>query len=406
MTRLHYVLGWLALLALGCGEGTGGSRDAQARNDTTRVQETEAASDAHTDADGPHSDAEGEPKRVTLSELSARTARVRTDTVSRQPIGEAGLVVPGQVQFDPRRVALISPRAAGRIERLGVVEGDRVRAGQIIASLYSPPFLTAQSDFLQATRRAGLLAGSPDSAGAAAVADAARLRLRLLGLEDAAVARLAESGKPLDYLPVTSPLGGTITKAHVLPGAAVESGSPMFEVADLSVMDVAAEVPEQSLPLVRIGQRAQVTIAAYPNLTFAGRIERLHGELDPETRTIEAVAHVPNSGGRLRAGMFATVRLATGGAAPAGTAESMPTISEAAVVTEGERRFVFVEVGTRTYERREVDIGPLTAPGSMTPVQGRVGVRNGLAPGERIVVEGAFTLKSELAKARLDDHGH
>lgn len=385
-----------------CGKEPRESGPRTASSDTVQVGEESVP--AHASNEGEHEE-EGSGDRVTLSETAMQAAGIRTDTVKvGLSAADRSLVVPGQVQFDPRRVALVSPRVPGRIERLTVVQGDGVRSGQVVALLYSPEFATAQIDFLQATRRAGLLAQTGDSGGGAALAEAAHRRLRLLGLTDTAIARLALGSAPADFLPLVSPLTGAIAEAHVLQGAAVEAGSPVFRVADLSVMDVVAEVPEQSVPAVRIGQRASVTIAAYPGTSFEGEVERMSGELNPETRTIQAVVHVPNRGSRLRAGMFATVRLAAAG--PEQEKASVVIVPEGAVVTEGERRFVFVEVGPRTFERREVEVASLTPPGSMVPVEGIAAIRRGLSPGERVVVTGAFTLKSELAKASLGEHGH
>lgn len=387
------------VLCLACGSREAGSRAPGADTATQQVQEEAGAQD------GDH---EEEPKtRLTLSDTAVRTAGIKTDTVtSGASAGSRTLVVPGQVQFDPRRVALISPRVAGRIERLMVVQGDKVQAGQTVADIYSPAFVTAQSDLLQAARRAQLLAGTADSGGAAALVDAASRRLRVLGLADSAIARLKDGQEPRELLPLSSPLNGTITESHSLPGAAIEAGAPVFKVSDLAVMDVVAEVPEQSLPLVEIGQRAAVSIAAYPGMSFDGDVERMSGELNPETRTVQAVVHVPNRGGRLRAGMFATVRLVIAARRNEPTSDSVLSIPASAIVTESDRSFVFVEVGPNTFERREVEVSSLTPPGSMTPVEGRVAVRRGLSAGERIVVEGAFTLKSELAKASLGEHGH
>ena len=376
---------------------------------------------ADTMAAGGESHAEGEPheegetNRVTLTEVAFQTAGIRVESV-RSATGPAvaeDLEVPGTVDFDPRRVALISPRTPGRIERLLVVEGDRVDAGQTVALIYSPSHITAQNDFLQATRRARLLAGTADEQGANSLAEAARRRLRTLGVGNAELARLEAEGEPAQFLALTAPFAGSIMEAHELQGAAVESGQEIFKIADLSVVDVVAEVPERSLPLVRIGQGASIGIAAYPNMRFAGQVERLRDELNPETRTVRAIIHVSNSSARLRPGMFATVRLlvpsvtvarATGNAGGAET--DLLTIPESAVVTEGEHRYVFVEVGERTFERREVQIASLAPPGSATPGGDRVAVRTGLAAGDRIAVSGAFILKSELAKAGLGEHGH
>ena len=379
------------------------------------------AEDEHAEEAAGHTDehaegeehAGGEAGRVTLSEAAFQTAQIRVEPVGAEAVaaGGAGLQVPGQVEFDPARVAMISPRTGGRIERLAVVEGDRVGAGQTVALVSSPQFLTAQNDLLQALRRAELLAGTQDAQGAAALVEAARRRLRLLGVGDAAIQRIAASGEISAVLPVHAPFGGSIVETHALAGEAVEAGTPLFKLADLAVVDVAAEVPEQALPLLSIGQGAQVAIAAYPGMRFRGRVERLRDQLDPTTRTIKAVIHVPNPNRTLRPGMFATVTLD----APAG--ESTPpsgqsaagatvlTIPSSALVTDGDARYVFVEAGPRTYERREVVVESLSPPGSAVPLGGRVAVRSGLSAGERVVVNGAFTLKSELGKSGFS-HEH
>jgi multidrug efflux pump subunit AcrA (membrane-fusion protein) len=194
---------------------------------------------------------------------------------------------------------------------------------------------------------------------------------------------------------------------------AVESGQGIFKLADISVVDVVAEVPERSLPLVAIGQAASIGLAAYPTMRFDGRVEGFRGELNAETRTVRAVIHAPNASRRLRAGMFATVRLSVSarrvsdaGGESASASSEVVTIPETAVVSEGERRFVFVEVAPRTFERREVSVSPLAPPGSTTPSARHMIVRTGVAAGERVVINGAFTLKSELAKGALGEHGH
>jgi len=380
--------GWL-LVALACSRPDG--------TDPGRQATTAEAADPH--------DAGAESGRVTLTDAAYRTAGIETAVaITERTPSPAGLEVPGQVEFDPRRVTLITPRASGRVEQLMVVSGERVRAGQPVALLYSPAFLTAQQDYLLAERRARLLEGTADAEGAEALARAARRRLTVLGVPDSAIARLADGGEPETLLAVRAPFAGNIMDADVMSGIAVEAGDSLFRLADLSDVDVAAQVPERALPLVYIGQSATIEIAAYPGMRFEGKVERLLGELNPETRTVEAVIHAPNRGGRLRPGMYATVRLAaepgaavavrTAGPAP----DSLVTIPEEAVVTEGEGRMVFVEVGPRTYERRAVEVTSLTPPGSAVSSARRVLVSRGVAPGERVVTRGAFTLKSELAK--------
>ncbi len=407
MTRIHRELALAAaLLIAACG------------GDPEPLPEAVPEAVARPMGQGPdeHDDAgEGEEVagRVTLTEAALRTAQIRTAEVQVESGAEpVALEVPGRVEFDPRRVAVVSSRITGRIERLAVVEGDHVRAGQPVAWLYSAAHLTAQQDYQQALRRAERLAGTIDEEGARALAAAARQRLALMGVTRARLDRLAAAGEPSTLLAIPAPFGGSIMKAHVLPGAGVEPGAAIFTLADLSVIDVVASVPERSLPLVQVEQRASVAIPAYPEMRFTGRVERLRDQLDPDTRTIEAVIHVANAEQHLRPGMYATVQLAADPAATVAVRTGVPpprsllTIPESAVVTDGEERLAFVEVAPRTFERRLIEITSLTPPGSVEPTERRVVVQRGLSPGQRVVVNGAFTLKSELAKAGLGEHGH
>ncbi len=405
---MRVMLALMMLLALlsACGpnaQPVGGDSVAlatRARLDTTKVSATTSDAEQSTNAD-----------HVNLSADAARTAQIAVQTVAPQASASEGeaLEVPGQVEADPRRIALVSSRLAGRIERMAAVEGDHVAAGAIVAYVYSQEFLLAQSDLQQAVQRAKVLAVTSDSLGAQALVEAARRRLRLIGVSDGDIARLVGGGEPAATLALRAPLAGSVMTRHLLPGAAVEPGAPIFTIADLSVIDVVAEVPERALPLVQVGQRATVGIAAFPEMRATGEVERLKDALNPETRTVQAVIHVANASRRLRPGMFASVRLSvsTRTALAAGAATdalaTVLTVPEVAIVTDGERRFVFVETGERSYVRREVRTMPLAPPGSSTQRASSVVVTDGLRAGERVVVRGAFTLKSELAKASLAD---
>jgi RND family efflux transporter MFP subunit len=277
-----------------------------------------------------------------------------------------------------------------------VVEGDRVAAGAAVAYLLSPAFLTAQAEFVRAVQRAGRLRATPDADGARALAEAARRRLRLLGVADSEMARLEAGGEPVDLLAITAPFAGSIVEVSGLAGAAAEPGTPIATLADLSALTVVADLPERALPVVRIGQRATVRIAVLPGARFVGRIERIRDQLDPATRTLKALIRVANPDHALKAGMFATVNLETS------ERGSGLTIPASAVITEGETRYVFVEVAPRTYERRTVDVEAAVAPG-LPRASSRVVIRTGLVAGDRVVIHGAFTLKSELAKSSFGE---
>lgn len=348
--------------------------------------------DEHAEVDD-HAD----ENRVALTAAALRSAGIIVSEVRGRGVpqeGRTGMTVPGQVEFDPARVALVSPRTPGRIERLTVVEGDEVRAGQPVAFVLSPTFLTAQHDFLQASRRADLLSGTGDEPEALALLEAARRRLDLMGADSAVIRVLNETDAPIDLLPVTAPFGGSIVTAHTLAGAAVEPGSPIFTLADLSMVDVVADVPEGSLSTLRAGQSAHIELAAYADDPVQGTVVRIGETLDPNTRTARAIIRVANPRRLLRPGMFASVRLMTDDAAEGATV-LLPTLPAGAVVTSGAERYVFVEVEPGTFERRLVDVYALD--------DGQVAVRSGVVEGERVVVQGAFTLSSELAKGEFGD---
>lgn len=367
-------------------------------------KEKEHAEAAEGSEAGEEGEAAGEPGRVTLSEAAFATARIETEpvgTVAAATAGTGGLQIPGQVELDPARVAVVSPRTAGRIERLMAVPGHRVRAGQPVALLTSREYLTAQADLAQAVRRAEILAGTSDEQGARAVVEAARRRLRLLGASPSAIAGVERGGEPSLLLPVPAPFTGSILETLAPAGSAVEAGTPIFRIADLSTVLVAADVPERALSTVRAGEPAVVRLAAYPDRTFTGRVERIGDLVNPETRTVEALIRVPNPEYALRPGMSATVGIDVPEAG-AGQGATVLTVPASAVVSDGGDRYVFVEVGPRSYERRAVEIAPGAVAGG-GPAGDRVTVVSGITAGERVVTRGAFTLKSELAKATLVD---
>lgn len=195
----------------------------------------------------------------------------------------------------------------------------------------------------------------------------------------------------------------------MLPGRSIAVGDPILTIADLAEVDVVAEVPEISLSAVRVGQSATVSVAAFPGRDFRGTVERLHDVLDPQTRTVQAVLHVPNSSRILRPGMYATVRLraalgAGNGAGGPRTEATGVLIPRSALVVDGNETIVFVETAEWSYVRRVVRPVALAPAGSMRVDATRVLVREGVRAGERVVVRGAFTLKSELGKSALEEH--
>ena len=380
----------IALLILGaCGGGPETSRD-DARGQAVQQQ-------ANTGS-------EHGSVRVTLSEAAHRMARITIEvvTASREAARSVRLEVPGQVALDSTRVAVVSARVEGLIERFAVATGERVPAGAPVAWLFSREFLVAERDFLRAAERVRAVAGTEEEAGARALAEAAHQRLRLLGMIEDDIARLEARGVPEGLVTIRAPFAGSILDLYAVQGAAVQPGQALARVADLSTVQVVAAVSEEHIASVRVGTAARMRLAAYGDRPFHGRVTRLHDELDPATRRLRAFITVPNPERLLKPGMFTTVTLDAVGSGAARLAGLV--IPASAVVTDGGDRYVFVEVAPRTYERRRVELqeAPISELGIAAP--GRVVVRRGIAPGDRLVVLGAFTLKSELGKAAFGEN--
>lgn len=303
------------------------------------------------------------------------------------------IFVPGELGFNVRRLAEVSARVEGRIERVMAVSGDRVSAGQLLAEIYSREFLAAQAEVLQAAARAVRLRGDPEESAAGAFFQAARRKLLPLGWEDKDIDALIAAGEPRPYLSVRAPFSGAIIEAPALPGAHVDMGAPLFKLADPSRLWARVHIFEKDLAALRPGSEAVLLTQAFPGREFPGRLVLIGAVMDEKTRTVEGRVEVANADGSLRAGMFVEAALSSG-------EERTAVVVPAAALQEFQSRpVVFVRTDASTFLLRPVETGARAA--------GEIEITHGLAAGEWVVTAGGFLLKSELLKSRLvDEHGH
>ncbi|MBM3461294.1 MAG: efflux RND transporter periplasmic adaptor subunit [Armatimonadetes bacterium] len=192
---------------------------------------------------------------------------------------------------------------------------------------------------------------------------------------------------------VHAPLSGTITTCPVSAGQWVSAGEALFTIVDISTVWAVLDIYEKDMPRVRVGQEVEVRSPAVPDRVFGGRVSYISPLLEDRARTAHARVALHNSGDALRAEMFVNARVLL---SARGQAVSVPS---SAVVTDGSRTHVYVETEPGKFSLRPVALG--LADGDWRPV------RSGLRPGERVVVAGAFTLKSEQHKGEMgDEHGH
>jgi Cu(I)/Ag(I) efflux system membrane fusion protein len=322
--------------------------------------------------------------QVALSPEQRVTANVRTTRVTLDThTGE--IVTTGRVTFDERRAAQVTSYTAGRLERLYVnFTGDSVRKGSAVAAIYSPDLYGTQQEYLLALQNRARMQSS-GFAGARTAADdlvdSARRRLLLFGMTAAQIRELERGSKPLYTTTIVSPVSGIVTRKLAVEQQYVVAGQPLFEVADLSSVWVEADVYEQQLPNVQIGQKVTITSAAIPGAEFTGTVSFIQPVLTGATRTARVRIELPNKGMQLKPDMYVNVRMFGPAAAP------HVMVPPSAVVDRGQKQFVWVEVQPGHFEPREVRTG------------GRHGemivILSGLNEGDSIVVEGGFLLDSE-----------
>ena len=317
-----------------------------------------------------------DPRRQQL--IGVRVVPVRKTSLS-QEIRAAGVV-----RFDETRQAEITTKVDGWVRDLRADYTGRVIArGETLFTLYSPGLLAAQNEYLLAVRgHAG--AATAEFPGirdySERLRQAARERLLRWDLSEADIRELEARGRAIDAVPFRSPVDGTIVEKVAVEGMRVMAGQTLFRIADLSVVWVDADVPEQDASIVRVGQTARVALEAFPDAPLVGRTIFVYPTVEEQTRTVKVRVQFANRGSRLKPGMFATVLLN----GREGTALTVPTD---AVLEAGADQLVFVALGEGRFEPRPVKVGRRT--------REEVEITAGLKEGEQVATGAAFFLDSE-----------
>ena len=324
---------------------------------------------------------QGAQAGVTVSARAQQNLGMRTALAEATEIRQEFPAV-GAVQADERRIARAELRAAGWIEKLRVrAVNDPVRAGQVLADVYSPDLVSAQEEYLLARRMAQ--ANATD----AALAAAARRRLASLGLHEREIASLEQSGVASRTVPIVAPISGILSELGVREGAMVQPGMAAFTLTDLGSVWVIVEVPEAQASMLRAGLRAETRVQTLPGRIFEGRVDYVYPDLNAQTRTVKARITLANPQMALRPGMFVEVVLVA-------AARKALTIPTEAVIQTGTRSVVIVTDGER-FRAATVKTG--------AERDGRTEILGGLNAGERVVASGQFLIDSEASlKGTLD----
>jgi Cu(I)/Ag(I) efflux system membrane fusion protein/cobalt-zinc-cadmium efflux system membrane fusion protein len=308
---------------------------------------------------------------------------VRTAAVERAAAAMSLRTV-GLVHYDETLQADVNLKLEGWIRDLFVdYTGKLVQRGDPLFTLYSPELLTTQQEYLLALTSRDQLRAS-QIADAREYADrlvaAARQRILLWDIPTDQIDELETSREAPAVVTFRSPATGYVIEKQALQGMHVMPGQTLYKIADLSRVWIEADIYEQEVALVRVGQSAAVTLDAYPAEPFTGRAIYIYPFVEPRTRTVRVRFEFANRGGRLKPGMYANVTLQ----APLGMSTTIPSN---ALLDSGSRQLVFVAEGDGYFQPRDVKVGH--------HLGDRVQILDGLSEGEVVAMGATFFLDSE-----------
>lgn len=351
---------------------------------TTRGETSATAAAAQTQAATDMSGMTMSDGSVHIDPDMARSLGVTVVAAELAPLARS-IRTTGVVVYDETRLTTIAPKFSGFVEKLHVnFTGQAVRRGQPLLEIYAPEMVAAQEELLGALRMREQLRESASPAvvdRAENLVDAARRRLLLQDIAPAQVAEIERTRTVRRTLTLHAPFGGFVTEMMVQAGQAVDMGMPLYRLADLSAVWVEADVYEQDLRFIALGETVQVEISAWPREPFRGRVSYIYPEVQADTRTTKVRIELANPGGRIKPGMYATVSI------DAPVTERAVVVPRDAVMHSGTHSMVFVEEAPGIYRMREVTVG--------ADAGGRTQILAGLIAGERVVNRANFLLDSE-----------
>jgi membrane fusion protein, heavy metal efflux system len=326
----------------------------------------------------------------------------------------------GQIAFNEDASTVVLTPFSGRVTKLIAKIGDEAKRGDPLFEIDSPEVVQAQTDLIAAVQgldksrsqerlakrvsdrqsalladratsqrefdqaRADLAAAENDVRTAEGVLAAARNRMRVLvGRSDQEIARVERERLIDPRFTVTAPIDGTVIARKVGPGQYVRSDSadPLYSLANLSTMWLKANVPENDIPLVHVGQEIEIRVPALPDRVFKARIAAIGAASDAATRRVVVRSEIPNPDGALKSEMFASFKITTGSSRPA------PAVPVDAVIWEGAEAVVWAELQPMLYQRRKVKTG--------LEQDGWVQIQEGIGPGALVVARGAIFVDNE-----------
>ena len=339
---------------------------------------------------------------------SAAKAGVRTATPEVASMAD-GIESYAELAFNQNKLAQITPLVGGVVKSVEVDLGSIVKQGDLLARVTSVAIGEAQGAYVKALAedrlrdkalerernlRAQRISSEKDLQEAEAAHQSAmasiqqaKQQLMVLGFDEQQIQAIADGKAPQGVLEIRAPFAGEIVERNAVLGALAEIGKPLFTLADLSTVWAFVNIPESQLPLVKVGQKVELTSDTLPGEKFTGTLTWISAGLDDRTRMARARAEIKNPDGRLKAQMFARARILTT------NSDKSVVIPQSAIQRYEGKPLVFVKLADDLFEARLVQIG--------AKQNGNVVVRAGVSASDQVVVSSGFTMKTQFLISRL-----
>jgi len=314
---------------------------------------------------------------IALDAATRQYMNLRIAEVQRGPLQKTIRTV-GAIDYNETTLAEVTTKFRGWIEKLNVdATGQLVHRGEPMFEIYSPELYSAEAEFLLA-----LGSGGTNDPGAVALRETAVNKLKFFDVSDEQIASLEQTRVPRKTMPVMAPMSGFVIEKNIVSGQMVDAGMKLYRLADLGIVWVLAQIYEQDLPYLQLGQEVVVKVASLPDREFRGRVTFIYPNVDEKTRTARVRLEFENPGYFLKPGMFVSAQI------QADLEASAVLVPDAAVLRSGARNTVFIARDDGKFEARDVVLGVESEGGLQQVI-------SGLTAGERVVTSGQFLLDSE-----------
>jgi len=312
---------------------------------------------------------------IAIDPATIQMMNIQTTEVARGPLRRTIRTV-GTIDYNETALAEVTTKVKGWVEKLHVdATGALVHRGEPLFEIYSPDLYSAEAEYLA-------VLNFTNDPSAMALREAALGKLKFFDISDAQITDLEKNRTPKKTLPMLAPMDGFVIEKNVVQGQMVDAGMKLYQLADLGIVWIYAQIYEPDLPYIRLGQEAVVRLSSMPDREFRGRVTFVYPNVDEKTRTARVRLEFENPGYFLKPGMFVSVRIVSE------LKPSVLLVPDSAVLRSGEKNTVFVALPGGRFDPRAVVLGPEAE-------QGLVEVISGLQAGERVVGSGQFLLDSE-----------